>query len=327
MCSVNKTELTDELRNVHAGCSLTIAVLGTLGNAMSVSLICKARLYKASPIMMLILDLCVSNALSTTIILPIITATSIYRQWVFGKVFCKAFGYLMYVTLMAECLILTNLTVCQYLTIVHQVSIKAFTLNRHTHLRLFALVGLPWVIAILVFLVPLTDTWDTFGYEYKTGYCSLIKVDRGIGFKTILAFAVICIMTAVTFYCYSAILIIYMKSRRRIQQGHQSQAPKFQGYTKKILLMISAILINYIVTYLPFLVSSTVDPCRGHTSLPVHTVMIYVSWSHSAINPVIYALLNRKIKVLWCNTLHSLPSISRFTSKNTSDERRGTEPG
>ncbi|CAG5118798.1 unnamed protein product [Candidula unifasciata] len=304
MCSENETELanklTDELRNIHAGCSLTIAVIGTMGNAISITLICKAKLYQASPIMMLIIDLCVSNTLSTAVLLP----------WIFGDVLCKAYGYLLFVTLTAECLILTNLTLCQYLTIVHQISMREIIIKRQKHLRLFALLGLPWVIMILIFLVPLTDTYDTFGYDYKTGFCSLIKRDR-----------------AVTFYCYSAILLIYMKSHRRTQRGQQSQT-NCQGRTKRILLMISAILANYVITYLPILVSNTVDPCRKRLPLPMHTALIYVSWSHAAINPVIYALLNSRINVLWRNSLGFFPPalFHKLTSSNALDELGRSEP-
>lgn len=324
MCSENKTELTDELRTVHAACSLTLAVLGTFGNAVSMILICKGRLYQAEPIIMLIIGLCVANALSTGVALPIISATSFYRKWIFGHSFCKAFGYLIYVALTAESLTLTNLTVCQYLMIVHRVSIKGIILNRHKHLRLFALVGLPWVITTLAFLVPLTDTWDTFGYEHKIGFCTLIKTDNGIGYKAVISIALICIMTVVTFYCYSAILYIHIKSRSKAHRGQQLRPSRFQGCTKKVLLMISAILANYLLTYLPFLVSNITDPCRKRMSLPVYTAVIYIAWSHSAINPIIYALMNSRVKVLLCNTFRSFQStrVYKFSSGNISEPPR-----
>ncbi|CAG5115069.1 unnamed protein product [Candidula unifasciata] len=243
---------------------------------------------RGAPTMMLIVDLCV--------------ATCFFNHWPQNDIFCPAFAYLMYVALTAECIILMNITIGQYLVIVHRVSNKT-CLHHHKHLRLCSLLGLPWLVTMAIYLLPLTQIWDKFGYDPKKGYCSLLSVGTGAGFLTIGAITLTSTMTLITFYCYAAIFLVQFTSRRKINPDLQMDSARGKGQTRNIQLIriITAILINYTVTYLPFLITSIVDPCQVKTSESLYSAVIYVSWSHVATNPLIYALLNTRINAMICS--------------------------
>ncbi|BFZ05007.1 hypothetical protein BsWGS_08046 [Bradybaena similaris] len=306
MCSSNQTVLlTDDIRLVHIVCSLTISIIGIFGNLLSLALICKARLCHGCPRMMLIINLCISNLISTGVIVPVIAVSNIYQRWIFGDIFCKLFGYIMYVTLTSECLIISNLAVCQYLIIVHRVSIKAIVFNRCKYLRLFTLLGLPWVIGASAFTAPLTEIWDTFGYDYRKGYCSILRRHNGYGIQGAVTSSLILIMTVIIFYCYPAILYTHIRSSRMVRHSTNSRGTRVTDCVRSTHLMILAIMINYLVTYLPFLTISIIDPCITETPLLAYTAIMYICWSHTAINPVIYGLLNSRVTALWKNAFQS----------------------
>lgn len=327
MCGGNDTGLTEDLRKAHAACSLTLAIAGTFGNALSVALICRGQQLRTVPTMMLIVDLCVANMVSTTVVLPIIAVSSFYHHWLLGEVVCQMFAYIMYVALTAECLILINITICQYLVIVHRVSTRTI-LHHHKYLRLFSLLGLPWIITMSVYIIPLTHVWDTFGYDSKRGYCTLINRQENIGFLAAGAITLIAVMTAVTFYCYTAIFVVHFTSLRKTASSVQEAASRFKIRTRnaQLLKMITVILLNYTITYLPFFITSVADPCLKKNPVSLYTAIIYISWLHAATNPVIYALMNNKINAACCSLftifkIHCVPKTGAMVFADGIRER------
>ncbi|KAK3734234.1 hypothetical protein RRG08_049652 [Elysia crispata] len=302
MCTQNTSwsMFKPEIRAASAAASLTLATLGTIGNALSIGLICSGGLQRSAPTMALILGMCTANLMSTSLLLPVVGTSNLHGIWLLGDGLCKAYGYIVYVTLTAEYLQLLALTLTQYLTVVHRVT--SDKLRRH----LPELVGVPWVAACLIYLVPLTGLWETFGYDQRRGYCTLVSA-KGLGgggggtFVALLSALFGALMTLVNVYCYSAILYVTHQSRRRITSSIMEAAARFKGRTRdlQLLRMTAIIFANFGLTYLPFLVLLAMDPCLEQISPIFFTVILYVSWSHAATNSVIYALMNTRINRLW----------------------------
>lgn len=324
-CLSSETELEISLRIVHAACSLILSITGTTGNVISMILICKARLFRSAPIIMLLMDMCVANMLTTAIIQPMVSASNVYGQWLFNEAICQVFAYIMYVALTTECLILMNITICQYLVVVHQVSSGVIT-RHHKCLRISILLGLPWVLTTTAFLVPLTKLYDEFGYDHRKGFCTLLNRHNSYGFQAGITIALFCIMTTLTFYCYSAILYVHYRSHRKFINGaqHGSTRSKLRRKNAQLIKMITAIFLNYIITYLPFMITNAVDPRIQRTPMGLYIAIIYLSWSHTAINPVIYALMNTKIRAQWCKVFTGCKPLmaSKSMSTLTIDEVR-----
>ncbi|GFO39324.1 G-protein coupled receptor moody [Plakobranchus ocellatus] len=302
MCSPNYTNTMfhSDFRTAHVVSSLTLATLGTTGNALSIGLICSAGLQHSAPTIALILGMCTANLISTSLLLPVVAASNIHGDWFMGDIYCLAYGYIVYVTLTAESLQIVAITLAQYLTVVHRVTSNK--LRRH----LPELVAGPWVFACLIYLMPLTGVWESFGYDPRRGYCTLVSAKGSGGgksgdFMSLLSALFIALMTLVNVYCYSAILYVTHKSRKRISNSVLEAAARFKGRGRdmQLLRMTAIIFANFGLTYLPFLVLLAIDPCLEQISPTIFTVVLYISWSHATTNPVIYALLNTKIKRLW----------------------------
>ena len=302
MCTqnVSGSMFDADFRAAGAAASLTLATVGTVGNALSIGLICSGGLKRSAPTMALILGMCTANLMSTSLLLPVVGTSNLHGRWALGGGLCKAYGYILYVTLTGESLTLMALTIAQYLTVVHRVT--SFQLRRH----LPELVGGPWVVACLIYLLPLAGVWETFEYDLRRGYCTLVSAEGSSGadgglFTMLLAGLFSVLMTLVNVYCYSAILYVTHKSRRRTASSVLEAAARFKGRARDIQLlrMTAIIFLNFGVTYLPFMVLITKDPCLEHISPVLFTFILYVSWSHAVTNPAIYALMNTRINRLW----------------------------
>ncbi|GFS01009.1 gustatory receptor trehalose 1 [Elysia marginata] len=289
-----------DVRVANAAISMSLATLGTVGNALSIGLICSGGLPRSAPTMALILGMCTANLVSTSLLLPVVGTSNLHGMWILGSGLCQAYGYIVYVTLTAESLQLLALTLAQYFTVVHRVT--SYELRRH----LPELVGVPWLAACLIYLVPLTGLYEKFGYDPRRGYCTLLSssgVSGGDGGVYVMLLSVFfsAVMTLVNVYCYSAIMYVTHQSRRRTTTSVLEAAARFKGRVRdvQLLRMTTIIFVNFGVTYLPFLVMLAMDPCLERISPAWFTFILYVSWSHAVTNPVIYALMNTRINRLW----------------------------
>ncbi|XP_005103719.1 allatostatin-A receptor [Aplysia californica] len=293
-------QLSHDLRVVHAVCASALALLGTTGNLVSAYLICKEGLCTRSPAMMLILNLCLANLVSTTIALPMIALNTMSDGWIYGDIVCKLFGYVVYVAITAEVLILFNVTLSQYLIVVHHVTDRDI-LGRNRRRNLFLILIFPWVLGLAAYSLPLAQVWDEFGFEPYRGYCTLLNPDGLTGIRSVLAVLVIVMMVVECCYCYPAIFWVQYRSHRKTATSVLEAANTWRGRRRhaQVVKMIMAIIANFALTYVPLLVISVTDPCLERVSPTIFTVVLYVSWSHTASNPLIYALLHHRINALW----------------------------
>ncbi|KAK6972756.1 protein trapped in endoderm-1 [Biomphalaria glabrata] len=314
MCSTNESfVMAEELRIFHVATSMTLGFLGTLGNSVSIYLIIKNQLYRNCT-MLMIIDLCIANLVSTLFILPMIAASNLYKQWVFGDGACRGFAYVMYVVITAECLLLMHITVSQYLAIKHNVKYEPCQMTA----TIFLLVCMPWAISLAIYTVPLLHAWDDFGYDPKRGYCTMVNIKGERSFHSVLSIIFISIISLVTIYCYASIYYVHFKSQKRTLTTVKEASTRFRGQARntQLIKMITVILINYSVTYIPFLIMSIIDPCVQLTPVFLYTMVIYISWSHTATNPVIYALMNTKINAVWRKFLSCDTSRNKVDIQN-----------
>ncbi|KAH9519124.1 hypothetical protein Btru_074800 [Bulinus truncatus] len=314
MCSLNETFImAKELRHLHSAASMFLGFLGALGNSISIFLAVKNQLYRNCT-MLMILELCAANLLISVFILPLISASNFFDQWVFGETVCLGFAYIMYVVISAECLVLIQITISQYLAIIHNIKYQQCQLT----IRLCLLMTLPWVAPMAIYTVPLVHAWDEFGYDPRRGYCTMLNFKEHRSFHSVVSIFFVCVISIVIIYCYSSIYFVHYKSQRRTLTSVGEAAARFRNQARntQLIKMITVILINYVITYVPFMVISIADPCVKKTPLSLYTVVIYTAWSHTATNPVIYALMNTKINAVW---KHFLSCDNRCTKRDVQE--------
>ncbi|KAH9519136.1 hypothetical protein Btru_074824 [Bulinus truncatus] len=285
MCSLNETFImAKELRHLHSAASMFLGFLGALGNSISIFLAVKNQLYRNCT-MLMIIELCAANLLISVFILPLISASNFFDQWVFGETVCLGFAYIMHVVISAECLVLIHITIGQYLAIIHNIKYQQCQLT----IRLCLLLTLPWVAPMAIYTVPLVHAWDEFGYDPRQGYCTMLNFKEYSSFHSVVSIFFICVISIVIIYCYSSIYFVHYKSQRRTLTSIREAA------------------------------ASIVDPCVKKIPLSLYTVVIYTAWSHTATNPVIYALMNTKINAVWKHFLSCDNRCTRCTKRDVQE--------
>lgn len=306
MCDLNETNLENNYLVAHSACSFTLAVIGTVGNVSSIVLIRHARLHK-NLTMILLSNLCLADLILAAVILPLLGVNGFHAGWLYGDTFCQIFAYVLYVTLSSEFFLLILITINQYLTVVKNMRHPTL-LQFGQKVKLFLVLLSPWLISAAVYLLPLSQTWGLFGFDQRIQMCTLLNLSGALGMKSAFSITMLLISMTVIIYCYSAIYCVHHRSRRKTAPSNTATtraAPCLSMNTRnaQLIRMISVILINFGVTYIPFFVMYASDPCLEKTPRSAVVAIVYISFSHSATNPLIYALMNKQILSEWKKVL------------------------
>lgn len=326
MCDFNETTLGNSYQVAHSACSFTLAVIGTVGNLSSILLIRHARLCR-NLTMVLLSNLCLAGLMLTAVILPLLGVNGFHTGWLYGDAFCQIFAYVLYVTLSSEYILLMMITVNQYLTVVRNV--KHPTLSQFGQkAKVFSLLLLPWLLSAVVYSLPLTKTWGQFGFDPRIHMCTLINFTGVLGMKSAVSLTMLLSTTTIVTYCYTSIFCVHHRSRRRTAPSHKttstSTAPSrlpIDTRNAQLIRMISVILINFGITYIPFFIMNATDPCLENTPPSAVVAIVYISFSHSATNPVIYALMNKQILTQWKKVLTQCLDLRKRPSRLGPRER------
>lgn len=298
LTTVNSTltqdTLSTGLRVTHSVCSLTIAISGVIGNSFTIYKLTRKRT-KQLTCNLYLLNLCINNLLSSSILLPLLAVNSFFNGWIYGNTFCKVFAYLMYANVCAEINALILLTLNRYFKVVHPVTYMTIYDNR---LNNSVMIIFSWTFYSLLLILPLAEIWGQFGYNLDKKYCAVIRNDNYVLFM-----CGILLVTSVPiiFWSYASIFYTYKKSKQKIanfkeeadaKSKEQTPSAAFSSQEVRLLRMIVLILGCFMLTYMPYMVMTVADPAMTVAGRWVHTIATYLSWLHVALNPCIYTLRN-----------------------------------
>ncbi|XP_046373338.1 protein trapped in endoderm-1-like [Haliotis rufescens] len=300
MDEANTTDTQDEVRMIQSVCSFTISVLGMLGNCVAIYQIVSRGLYQQT-CNVYILNLSINNLLTCVIVLPVLGANSFSDGWVMGSFFCSFFPYIMHSLTCIETSALILITVNRYVLVVHPVTYRIYYSSRRFNAMLLSF---PVMFFLLLQLLPFTGTWGHFTYHKDKLYCTFSQTDRGTRTYIVFLCSLILVTTIpVLAYCYCRILWTYVKSKKRL--NHSSGTPKSENDQSskwlsskqdiQLIRTVVIIMVCYSVTHIPFLVVNVVDSDFKQIGVVAYTFLTYLALSHTAINPVVYALLNTQI--------------------------------
>lgn len=248
------------------------------------------------------------------------------HEWVFGTVMCKAISVLQEANFYSGILLLACISVDRYLAIVY--ATRAATEKRHW--VKFVCMGI-WVFSVLLSLPVLlfreaftspnngTVCYESIGNEDTTKWRVVLRVlPQTFGFALPLL---------VMLFCYGVTIHTLLQTKNAQKQ--------------RAMKVIFAVVLVFLICWLPYnitLVSDTLmrtqaitETCerrnRIDTALSVTQVL---GFSHSCINPIIYAFIGQKfrnsfLKILAQRGLISKDAVARYgrasyasTSGNTS---------
>ncbi|XP_040214148.1 C-X-C chemokine receptor type 2-like [Rana temporaria] len=281
-----------------------VFILNVVGNSLVILVIYQNKLKRSSTDVYL-LNLAIADLLFA-VTLPFWAAYKAH-EWIFGIVMCKLVCILQEVNFYSGILLLACISVDRYLAIVH--ATEAVTQKRHwvkyisICIWIFSLViALPTIWFKAVFLTPRNGyvCHEDIGGENTFRWKIIIRIGRHLaGFF---------IPLLIMLFCYGFTIKTLFQAKNNQKQ--------------RAMKVILAVVLAFLICWLPYNITVIVDSllrtnyinetCEFRNRLDVAlSVTEIFGYSHSCINPILYAFIGQKFRQSFLRILASKGIISK----------------
>ncbi|XP_078368899.1 beta-1 adrenergic receptor-like [Oculina patagonica] len=277
-----------------------VALCAFLGNVLvCVAIVRNSRL--RTPTNILIFALSMTDITMSVATMPLTVGVLISGRWIYSKEVCKFQGSFPLTLAATSLLLMTVISVNRYLCVVKpSLYRQVFTTKKSIG---FA-IGMV-CLASFPTLSPMFYQREGYTFHPGKGYCAF-AMEQNFIFALCMGLALITspfiIMSCL--YCR-----IYLSVRRAVfPQGNNSEAESQRTahvQEVKVTKTLAAVLVGFSVCWFPILIIDQIDMNNGAPMLPrqvyyFYGLSIYMS---SAINPVLYGLMNRSFRAEYKRTI------------------------
>ncbi|XP_069133815.1 protein trapped in endoderm-1-like [Argopecten irradians] len=300
--SSHSLQIPDDVRFYHNIAATITSVVGFPANLAILVAIFKTKLHRHVGTVF-ILNLVINNMVVCVTCLPYIsilsfTVPDLSTEGV-NLGFCRFMGYIAYSIKGSELFGLVLISVNRYLIVVHFGKYQQIYSSRWNIIKMLVL---SWMIYPLVLLFPLTELWGKLEYDPNRFFCQPFYAQNSFK-RFLLPFAMISSIPVIL-YCYVGILIRFWISKETINairsKSRSSNSSIIHGkYTRRdmrLVVMVMLILTTFFFLYMPFVVMSVLDPQMKIYSPILHLTFIYMSWARCLVNPLVYSIMNPRIR-------------------------------
>ena len=282
----------------------TVALAAFTGNMLvCIAVIRKARL--RSPTYVLIFALALTDVTMSIVAMPLTTSVLVIGDWVYGKETCE-FQAAFHLTLAVISLqLMVVISVNRYLCVIKpNLYRKLFTMKK----TIVYTVGVS-CLACAPTLSPMFYTRESYTFNPGKASC-VFAMESNFVFALIMGLTFIALPFAVMSYLYCRIWISVRSANRVFTQANDDNDNQLtiNAQEIKVTKTLGAVLIGFSCCWLPILVIDQIDMNNGASLLPRQVYLFYLLsfYMSSAINPVLYALMNRAFraeykKIITCN--------------------------
>lgn len=174
--------------------------------------------------------------------------------------------------------------------------------------RIGLMLTLAWTLPIISLLPAVLEVWGRFGYVALMVTCNLLLDHDSQSFKLFLLIVRAVIPCMFILYYYIRIYRTTKASHRRVRQGRllmSSVCHLDQMIQRKewhMTKMMGTIFIVFALSYFPCTVSSIID-WNTMLSKQFHMFCLITVYMGSAINPLVYGLMNSQFRLAYYNIL------------------------
>uniref|UniRef100_A0A3Q4HIA3 D(1B) dopamine receptor n=1 Tax=Neolamprologus brichardi TaxID=32507 RepID=A0A3Q4HIA3_NEOBR len=307
---------------VLTGCVLALLIIWTLlGNFTVCAAVYRYRHLRAKVTNVFIVSLALSDLLVAVLVMPWKAVAEVAGFWPFGG-FCKTWLACDIMCSTASILNLCVISVDRYWAISNP-----FRYERSMNRRVASvIIGVTWTVSVVISFVPVQLNWHRAEIGYPTGEnlahygSSIDSCDSSLSrtyaiSSSLISFYIpvaIMIVTYTRIYRIAQMQIRMISSLERAAEHAQScrSDPSNQSHCElkvsirketKVLKTLSIIMGVFVCCWLPFFILNCALPfCPGPTapaaqrapycvSEKTFDVFVWIGWSNSSLNPVIYA--------------------------------------
>lgn len=313
-------------------------VVCIMGNLI-VCLIVYQKTAMRSAINLLLANMAMSNMLLSIFGVTFFLATLVAGKWIFGEIVCRIIGCLQMFFIGAGVFIMLTISVDRYLIIVHRK-------DKLTQLRAKVFIAISWISSILLAFPPVIG-WEKYVF-YKGQTQCMLKINEDFQdlLYILLCYSILFFLPMATMaYCFFCIIKTVRKNSMKIHNQADQITVSVTMTSSRLNLPVivrphrinvdmsfktrtfKTILILYlwfVICWSPFAVATLVlNLTKTHNSI-VTTVLLWLGYLNSALNPVIYALRIKKFREA---CLEIAPYLLKFAPRLSRLAKRRVNPG
>ncbi|XP_022099057.1 5-hydroxytryptamine receptor 4-like [Acanthaster planci] len=279
-----------------------IMLSATLGNTLVLLALANYRILRNNTTVF-IANLAVADLSVGLTGMPFILGSSIANRWIAGDVFCTVNGITNVIFCVASMLTLAGIALDRYFAIVHPFRYLELMSGR----RVAVVLAWVWLQPLALALLPFAWSWSYYKYFHNEYICT---IDWGYSPSfscSIFALGFFAPLT-IMFFCYFHILrvarrqsrlIVDMESMGSSESALATRRARRLKRDAKAAFMLLVLIGNFMACWLPHFVGIlclvfTRNDCPFSDA--VFTTTTWLAMANSGLNPVIYGLLDGRIR-------------------------------
>lgn len=275
---------------LETGLYTLVLLLLLVGNSLTLFIISFNRQMRTVP------NMFVASLALTDLLLGFISASPVgistlaASQWPFHDTACQYQGYMAVTLALTSTQLLALMAVNRYFRIVSPAKYRRYFTRKRTTIMILVL----WFYCIWAPL-PYLLSGHKMVFHPSKFFCYL-QIDSG-PFTAFMVTVYIGLPTCVIFYCYLRIFQTVSSHNTNFQtSGVASHTVNVEEI--KITRTLFVIVVSFNLCWTPVLVIDIVDTIRGTWTFPreVYVAYSFLATISSALNPIIYGVLNKNFK-------------------------------
>ncbi|XP_066572434.1 histamine H2 receptor [Amia ocellicauda] len=259
-----------------------------------------------------IVSLAVTDLLLGLLVLPFSAVPELLGHWPFGPEFCNIYISLDVMLCTASILNLFCISLDRYFAVTAPLRYSMLVTSGRAALAM----SLIWAVSLMVSFLPIHLGWNTrnltvqnWGPYACEGKCIF---QLNLGYVLVDAFGTFYLPLAVMCATYYRIFRIAREQAKRINTSPCCSAPTASTAAStpalrehKATVTLAAVLGAFIVCWFPYFTHFTYKGLRGEQldTGTAYTVVLWLGYANSALNPILYAALNRDFRLAYSRLL------------------------
>nr|XP_033783478.1 histamine H2 receptor [Geotrypetes seraphini] len=255
-----------------------------------------------------IVSLAITDLLLGFLVLPFSAINLLYEEWPFGIAFCNIYTSLDVMLCTASILNLFMISLDRYYGVTAPLRYSMLV----TPCRVAIAMGIIWVVSLMVSFLPIHLGWNTKdmtvqnqGEDDKKKECKFELNKEYVLVDGLLTFYCPLIIMCIMYY---RIFKIAREQAKRINHANYFNAisPSLPTVKEhKATVTLAAVMGAFIICWFPYF---TVFTYEGVTDTEVDStaflIVLWLGYANSALNPILYAALNRDFRTAYQRLLH-----------------------
>ena len=269
-----------------------INVMAFFGNLLTCYAVNRNQRLRTLP-NMFVIALAVSDILMSTVCMPYTVVTLFHGRWMFGKSFCRFFGFGALTFGMVSMGTMGLIAVSRYYCVVKPEKYAVLFKKQ----KAFLYIAVVWCAALVGSLPPIFIKNGRFEFQPGKAMC-LYTFESNIAYTVFIECVYVAAPLTIITICYTKVFRTVSRSNQVFSLATNLQQLRAKVEEAKVTKTLAAVMVGFTCCWLPISVIDNIDATRGEHTLPRQAYLTYafLAYLSSTMNPFIYGATNRQFR-------------------------------